>query len=265
MGTRYHGWQVQPDGNTIQNKLNQSLELILQANIKSVGGSRTDSGVHALSQFVKIELEPKISPEQLQKALNGVLPLDIRVLNIEKCEPDFHPIRHAKAKLYKYTIWRQKRCLNPFITPYVWPMGNLKDLTPLKDLIAVLIGKHNFKSFCASDSSAETFERNLMDIKVAANENRIDFWFLGEGFLKQMIRNIVGTLVECLQKKQTPDDLRGILESCDRRCAGMTAPASGLTLIDVFFEDFNNNLVELVQRKDMSFWGGVHNFTGDFI
>ena len=85
-GTRYHGWQVQPDGNTIQNKLNQSLELILQSNIKSIGGSRTDSGVHALSQFVKIELKPKISPEQLQKALNGVLPLDIRVLSIRKCE-----------------------------------------------------------------------------------------------------------------------------------------------------------------------------------
>ena len=128
-GTRYHGWQVQPDGNTIQNKLNQSLELILQSNVKSIGGSRTDSGVHALSQYVKIELEPKISPEQLQKALNGVLPLDIRVLSIKKCEVDFHPIRNAKAKLYKYTIWRHKRCLNPFITPYVWSMGNLKDLS----------------------------------------------------------------------------------------------------------------------------------------
>ena len=173
---------------------------------------------------------------KLLKGGNALLPKDIRIQNISVTNDDFHPILSSTAKLYRYRIWRLP-AMSPFSSGYVWMVLGL-NIESMEKASKVLIGNHNFKSFCATDTGAKTFDRRLVDIKFQVFDQWMDIYVLGEGFLKQMVRNIVGTLADVGLGKIEESDVSNILAAEDRTKAGRTAPGAGLSLVKVYFNQF---------------------------
>ena len=257
LGTSFNGWQSQKSGNTVQDILIKSAQQILNCPVHVLGASRTDSGVHAWHQVAKVSFSKEFCPRQFKIAVNSVLPKSIRIYHSENCGESFHPVRQSTGKLYHYRIWKDHRCLNPFYMDKCWPVGGDLNYQELRELKKSFIGSMNFKSMCASDSSAKTFEREIFDISIFNEEKYLDMWFLGSGFLKQMIRNIVGTLIDGLRKNSSLEDLQAIIAGKDRRLGGRTAPAAGLSLARVFYDDFNKSLINLIEENNNNFHYGI--------
>ena len=252
VGTNFHGWQSQPSGNTVQDHLEKALSTFLREPTKVISSSRTDSGVHAEHQVVMFNSDQVFKQERLLKGVNALLPHEIKLQHIKIAPPDFHPITSSKGKLYRYRIWTSP-APNPFIADFVWPVRNL-NLEHMLFAVNDLLGKHNFKSFCAKDGSSKTFERNIVDIKIVQTRNWIDIFVLGEGFLKQMVRNMVGTLVDIGLGKIDKGVIPSILEARDRQKAGRTAPATGLSLVYVYLESLPKKIdTEGFSSEYMSF------------
>ena len=233
-GTAYHGWQIQPGVPTIEGELNQALSMLLKENIEVIGASRTDSGVHALSNVAVFDTDTLIPVEKLPYALNQRLPEDIRIQSAEAVALDFHPRHCDSRKTYEYRI---------FNAPFPLPTRRLYahftyvplDVEKMKQGAAYLIGEHDFKSFCAAASTVESTVRTIHQLTVEKEGNEIVISVCGSGFLYNMVRIISGTLMEVGRGRMAPEQVEQILDSKNRHAAGPTAPACGLTLVKYEF------------------------------
>jgi tRNA pseudouridine38-40 synthase len=234
-GTDYHGWQVQPGLPTIQGTLERVLAGIEGAPVHVSGSGRTDAGVHAIAQVATFRLSNPIPPANLRKAMNRLLPRDIRVLETELAEEDFHPRYGATAKTYEYRILRAEIC-PPFERRYVHHHPYPLDEDRIIELAPLLEGTHDFTAFAAADERDLRGESKVRRIFSSAAERRGDrliYTVRGSGFLKHMVRNIVGVLLEAGKGNLTRDDLLARLEPGCKIPPGPTAPARGLFLLSV--------------------------------
>jgi len=232
-GTNYAGWQVQNKKHrTLQETLEKALQKILQKRIKIIGSGRTDAGVHANAQVANFKIDSSIAIEKLQKALNAVLPDDISVIKTEEAGLDFHSRFSAKSKVYRYTILnRPSRSAILRDTAYFFPYPlNLK---LMRKEARVLLGRHNFKSFQAADKKERDVTRTIKNLKITRDKDFIYIDIEADGFLYNMVRNIVGTLIEIGRGKLTQGSTKKILLTRNRKFAGPTVPAKGLCLLKV--------------------------------
>ena len=234
-GTAYHGWQVQPNGRTIERELNRALSELLQEEIQVIGASRTDSGVHALCNVAVFDTQARIPAEKICYAVNQRLPEDIRVR--ESCEvaPDFHPRHCSSRKTYEYRIY-QDTFPEPFRRLYTYFTYVPLDLDRMREGAAYLVGEHDFKSFCSVAAVVETTVRTILSITIKRQGKEIVISVCGTGFLYNMVRIIAGTLMKIGQGDWEPERIPEILAGCDRQLAGPTAPARGLTLMEIHFK-----------------------------
>lgn len=236
-GTAYHGWQFQPGSVTIEGELNKSLSKLLREEITVIGASRTDAGVHALCNVAVFDTNAAIPAERVAYALNQMLPEDIRIRKSEEVACDFHPRKQATCKTYEYKILNEE-FPNPVERLYAHftyvPLNKEK----MQEAADYLIGEHDFASFCAAGSTAETTVRTIYNIQIEKKESLISVRITGNGFLYNMVRIIAGTLMEVGRGRYTPSYMKEILEARDRTKAGPTAPAKGLMLVEYrFLED----------------------------
>ena len=236
-GTAYHGWQVQPNGATVQGIMSECCKAALGCVCAVTGCSRTDSGVHAKRYFCTIEPLAdnynKIPPERLPDALNHLLPDDIAVISAREADGGFHPRYSAAEKEYVYLIWNERRP-DPFLNglAYHLPYPPL-DVTAMNRGAAAFIGKHDFSGFMSAGSSVEDTVRTVRSLSVSAENGLVSIKISADGFLYNMVRIIAGTLVDVGLGKIRPSELSDIISSRDRSKAGATLPACGLYLNDV--------------------------------
>lgn len=232
-GTRYDGWQKQGNtGNTIQGKLEALLSRLNGEEVEIHGSGRTDAGVHALGQVVSFKLEKKWDCKELQQVCNRYLPKDIAVCSLEEAEPRFHARLNAVEKTYRYRILTSS-VRNVFERHYVYEYGSPLDTKAMREAADMLIGEHDFQSFCSTKRSKKSTVRKLYEINIAEEGGEIILTFRGSGFLYNMVRILTGTLIEVGEGKRTPEEMSSILLAKDRTTAGFTAPAEGLMLISV--------------------------------
>ncbi len=228
-GTAYSGYQVQPNAPTIEGELNRCLKDLLKEEIKVIGGSRTDSGVHALCNVAVFDTQARMPGEKMSYALNQRLPEDIRVRRSQEVAADFHPRHCESRKTYEYRIVNTdfpvptKRLYAHFT--YV-PL----DVEKMQKAAAYLVGEHDFKSFCSAGSQVEGTVRTIYDVQVKKNGEDIVIRVTGNGFLYNMVRIIAGTLMEAGRGSWEPEHMLKIIQAQDRSAAGPTAPACGLML-----------------------------------
>jgi tRNA pseudouridine38-40 synthase len=237
-GSGFEGWQIQSgDARTVQGCLKDAAERIAGGPAIVRGSGRTDAGVHAEGQVASIEADTDLDPDSLRRALNGVLPPDIAVLRLEAASPDFDPRRQARSKLYRYCLWNgpQRSPLRSRRALYVpQPLG----LECMQEAARHLVGRHDFASFQAAGSGVEDTVRSLGRVDVRGEERaEIRLEVEGSGFLRHMVRNIAGTLLEVGLGRREPGDLSALLAARDRTQAGPTAAAHGLTLVRVDYGD----------------------------
>lgn len=233
-GTNYKGWQVQLNGVTIEGELNKHLSELLEEDIKVIGASRTDSGVHALGNVAVFDTNAKMPGEKISYALNQRLPQDIKIQVSEEVEADFHPRKCSSIKTYEYRIYNAQFPL-PTERLYAHFTYCQLDEALMKEACAYLTGEHDFKSFCSINTDVETTVRNILSADIVREGNILKFTVSGNGFLYNMVRIIVGTLMDIGQRLYEPADIRNILAGKDRNLAGPTAPANGLTLNSIRF------------------------------
>lgn len=250
IGTQYFGWQTQNKDNCVQDRVEAALQTVLRHPVRVLGASRTDTGVHAEHQVAVFRTSAQFDTGRLLKSLNAILPRDMGVYSVQEVEGDFHPIGSCKAKAYRYRLWTGKG-KHAFLDPYVWRLFQPLNLEKLKPLAQQFLGTHDFTSFCASDSNAKTRERTILDIGVEEHGELIDIWIIGDGFLKQMVRSMVGTLVELASSSDTRT-IKELLDLKDRTQAGTTAPAQGLCLVRLFYEGVPM-LKELQRQSERGF------------
>jgi tRNA pseudouridine38-40 synthase len=240
-GTDYCGWQIQKShtssvtrhtSKSIQETIEITLQKILQEKIKLIGSGRTDAGVHAEAQVVNFKTDSRISQEKLQRALNALLADDIVITRIEEVRPDFHSRFDAKSKTYRYTILN--RCHRSALVKdkvyfYPYPL----DIKLMQKEARLLLGRHNFKAFQAADKKERSPIRTIKKLKITKERDFIYIEMEADGFLYNMARNIVGTLIEIGRGKFKEGTLKKILLAKDRRLSGPTLPAKGLSLIKV--------------------------------
>ncbi len=237
-GTAYCGWQLQPNGRTIEGELNQALSSLLQEDIHVIGASRTDSGVHALCNIAVFDTQTRIPAEKISYALNQRLPEDIRIKKSCEVAADFHPRHCSSRKTYEYRIY-QDSFPEPVRRLYTHFTYVPLDMDRMREGAAWLIGEHDFKSFCSTAAVVETTVRTILSINIEKQGKEIVISVCGTGFLYNMVRIIVGTLMEVGRGSYPPEHVREILEAKDRQAAGPTAPACGLTLVNYTFASEN--------------------------
>ena len=233
-GTDYVGWQRQATGTSIQGLLEDALKPIEGAPVTVHGAGRTDAGVHALAQVASVQLTAAIDAATLGRALNAVLPSDVRVLRVEPEAADFHARFSAIGKRYEYRIINGP-VVPPFVHRYVWHVPQPLDFQAMADASAPLVGRHDFAAFQAAGSETHTTVRSIQAIEWRGDAPSHTLHIEGDGFLRHMVRNIVGTIVEVGLGRRDAADVARILASRDRSQAGVTAPAKGLFLAAVLY------------------------------
>lgn len=228
-GTAYRGWQVQPGADTIEGELNKALSALLKEEIWVIGASRTDSGVHALCNVAVFDTNARMPAEKISYALNQRLPEDIRVQDSREVAADFHPRRCNSRKTYEYRILNREFPM-PTKRLYAYFTYVPLDVGKMKQAAAYLVGEHDFKSFCSTSSAAESTIRTIYELTVDKTGEEILVRVSGSGFLYNMVRIIAGTLMEAGKGSLAPERMEEILKARDRKAAGPTAPACGLTL-----------------------------------
>lgn len=233
-GTDYCGFQVQNNGPTIEGELNRVFSELFGEEIRVIGASRTDSGVHAYCNVAVFDTEARMPAEKMIYAINQRLPEDIRVQSSCEVAPDFHPRHTDTRKTYEYRIYNAP-VQNPMKRRFsLWNYYNL-DVNKMKEAAAYLVGEHDFKSFCSADSQVESTVRTIYELAVEKSGEDIVISVSGNGFLYNMVRIIAGTLLEVGKGKIEPNEMERILNALDRQAAGPTAPAHGLTLVKYEF------------------------------
>ncbi len=232
-GTDFCGWQRQPHGNSVQQTISSALGKILAGDtVRLLAAGRTDRGVHAEGQVAVFDSARVLDPLRVQRSLNAMLAPRICVRACDTVPAHFHPIYDAQAKIYRYRVrTTPQHC--PFTCAYEWHVPRPLAVSAMRRAAAPLVGKHDFTSFCATDSHARTKVRTLHELRVVHDAETIELWFTGDGFLKQMVRTITGTLVAIGSGRAL--DCAAILQRRARQAAAATAPARGLTLMQVVY------------------------------
>ncbi len=240
-GTDFHGWQVQGGDRTIQGELERVIGMLEDAEVKVIGSGRTDAGVHAEGQVANVWLNRPFTPEKLQGAINGNLWRDIRIMNVEKAENDFHARFSAKMKTYVYRVVNAP-IISPFWRRYAHHETRPLDVGRMNEAARLFLGEHDWTAFSAARSDVENRVRTVKDFSVEsiwdsrANASIIEFRISSAGFLRYMVRSIVGTMLEVGRGEKDFDTIQTAIIGGDRDLAGKTAPANGLTLLKVDYE-----------------------------
>jgi len=237
-GLGFSGWQVQPGAATIQDALASAIGRVTGEKVLPQGSGRTDAGVHALGQVASFALESPIPPEGLLAALNDALPSSVRVLEASVVSPEFHARKSARAKTYRYRIYRGAIC-PPFLANYVWHYPYPLDENALAQAAEWVVGEHDFTSFAAVDpergreGEAVSNVRKVFSSAWTRDQEEFVYTVRGNGFLHHMVRNLVGTFILVGKGTLRPGDIGRILQERSRSAAGATAPGSGLYLVSV--------------------------------
>ena len=242
-GSAFEGWQIQAGGSrTVQGCLLAAVEKISGPGGSVRGSGRTDSGVHAEGQVAAVSAETRLDAAGFLRALNGNLPRDVVILSAEVAPPEFDPRRHALSKLYRYAIWNG-RVRSPLRAARWAPISQPLDLSLMRAGAQEILGVHDFACLQAAGSDVTQTVREIMHLDVSGSvgaEIRIEVE--GSGFLRHMVRNIAGTLIEVGQGRRRPDSIPQLIAGRDRGAAGPTAPASGLTLVRVNYDSAENSV-----------------------
>jgi tRNA pseudouridine38-40 synthase len=240
-GTQYHGWQAQPKTPTIEKNIEKSILEISKENVKIIGASRTDAGVHAVGQTANFVLNKPIETAVLYRALNGHLPSDIRITRIEEADKNFNARFDAKKKHYRYSVVTDKHPV--FLDNHAYYFKHKLDIKKIKDAAQQIIGKHDFSAFQDKGSPKEETIKKIEKINVVKKDLKL--WFdlykviffdiIGNRFLYHMVRIIAGTLLEAGRGKIKPEEIEKIIKNKDRTKAGPTLPAKGLCLMKVYY------------------------------
>lgn len=247
-GTDYCGWQIQPNGITIEEVLNTTLKKLTGEDIHVIGASRTDSGVHALGNVAVFDTDSPIPPERMAYALNRKLPEDIVIVKSDEVPPNWHPrYQDRVSKTYEYHIYNapvhdpMKRRYSTFVS---FPM----DADKMREGAAYLTGEHDFVSFCNIRTNVENTVRTIDEIVIENSGSDITIRVTGNGFLYNMVRIIAGTLIRVGRGFYTPGKVKEILEARQRTEAGVTAPPEGLTLLRIEYEEEGNDVLRSNER-----------------
>jgi len=234
-GSHYHGWQRQQGVLTIQEVLESRLEVMLGGPIRARASGRTDAGVHARGQVVNFYSRTNLDPREIQRGLNSLLPSDIVVLHAEEAPDSFHSRFSASSKTYKYHILN-RLAPSALERQFAWHIRRKISVAPILECLEIVKGSHDFSAFMASGSSVTSTERCMYRAELERSDaDHLVFTFEANGFLRHMVRNLVGTLVDVGKGRLSPEDFRVVLTGKDRRKAGMTAPAHGLYLVAVHY------------------------------
>jgi len=233
-GTHYCGWQIQPNGVTIQEVITGAIYQLTGEKVNLIGSGRTDARVHALAQCANFLTAATIPPEQFFRAINTKLPNDIRILSSKECDLNFHSRYNAKGKCYLYKIYEANvGC--PFKSDLAFQVNQSLDWDAMKEAAKYFIGEHDFKAFMASGSSVKTTVRTIERISFEKKDDIWEITFKGNGFLYNMVRIMTGTLYEVGSHRLKSREIAGIIGGRVRSKAGITAPAQGLYLKEVFY------------------------------
>lgn len=234
-GTRYHGWQRQKDDCSIQGEIEKALQKMTAKRVTVIGSGRTDAGVHAEGQVASFKCDTRLEPEELLNGLNSLMAEDIIIKVCEQVSASFHARYDARNKIYQYKILNRP-------TPaaigrqYSWFIRKSLNRSAMRTAISHLIGRHDFKSFEGTGSPRQHTTREIYSAQITEQKGGLlVLYFKADGFLRYMVRNIVGTLVDVGLQKLTAEDFKRILDSKDRSQASATAPAHGLTLLEVIY------------------------------
>ncbi|MEH7274433.1 tRNA pseudouridine(38-40) synthase TruA [Neobacillus vireti] len=234
-GSGFSGYQVQPNKRTIQSQIEAVLAIMHKgSSIKISASGRTDAGVHAKGQVIHFESPLPLVEEKWELALNSMLPEDISILSVKKVDPSFHARFDASGKEYRYFL-NQSPKRDPFKRNYAYHYPYPLNVGAMKEACQYLLGTHDFSSFCSARTEVEDKVRTIETIEILQEEERFCFRFVGNGFLYNMVRILVGTLLEVGSGKREPSEIAEILEKKDRRYAGKTAPGQGLYLWKVYY------------------------------
>ncbi len=240
-GTDFHGWQVQDNQRTVQGELQRVLSLLEDADVSVSGSGRTDAGVHAEGQMASVKLNRSFTPEKLRGAINGNMWQDLRILQVEKAADDFHARFSAKGKTYMYRVVNAP-VISPFWSRYAHHETRPLDVFKMNVAARVFLGKHDWTAFSSANSDAQTRVRTITEFTVEskwdvrANASLIEFRITGDGFLRYMVRSIVGTMLEVGRGEKDSDTIQTAIITGNRELAGITAPANGLTLLKVYYD-----------------------------
>ena len=237
-GTRYDGWQKQGNtAHTIQGKLETVLSRMIGEPVAVQGAGRTDAGVHAYGQTASFQLSEEKPAEEIRQYLNHYLPEDIEVLRLEEAPKRFHARLSAIRKTYLYRIGTGDRKY-VFDRKYLYRQGGRLDISAMRRAAQILLGIHDFRSFCSNKRMKKSTVRTLYDIQIQEDKEgqEIRISFTGNGFLYNMVRILTGTLIEIGQGERQPEEIRAILQAKNREAAGFTAPPQGLVLVSAEYE-----------------------------
>ena len=233
LGTNYHGWQIQPNGVTVQEVIENTLSKILNTSTKIYGSGRTDAGVHALNQAFHFELNKEFDLDKLKYSLNSLLPDDICINSLEEVGEDFHARFSAKKKHYQYRINSIKK--NPFIYQtsayYPYPF----DMTRFMQALDLFVGQHNYQNFTSKEEDEDNYVREIYDIKITIEEEYTAVDLIGNGFMRYMIRDIIGTCLAVASGKEDLTYITDRLDSDKNMHTAYRASPEGLFLIDVIY------------------------------
>ena len=235
-GTNYSGFQKQPNKATIQSVLEESLSHVLKEDIKITASGRTDAKVHALKQYANFYCENSINVNKIPFAVNSFLPLDIRVFTAKEINENFNARKSAKTKTYMYVFCKDK-IINPLYYDMIAPLKYEVNLNIIKQCVKLICGTHNFKAFCSSSASSTNFIRTIYEFNVEEKDKYLIFKITGNGFLYNMVRIIVGTIIDISRGKLDISCIEKMFETGNRQYGGQTARACGLYLYDVKYNE----------------------------
>jgi tRNA pseudouridine38-40 synthase len=231
-GTEFHGWQIQPNAVTVQQLINDKLKLVLQEKINTMGSGRTDTGVHARKQVLHVDIQKEI-PKNLIFRLNKLLPDSIAIINIKPVKDDFHARYHAQSRAYEYLIHQNK---NPFLEKYSYNFNKVLEIDLMNSACQILIQHTNFESFSKVHTEVNNFNCVVTQAFWRKEKNHYKFYIKANRFLRNMVRAIVGTLLEVGEGKIDLDQFQQIIISKNRNNAGRSVPAQGLYLTEVNYD-----------------------------
>lgn len=232
-GKNYHGWQIQPDASSVQETVQKALSTLIREEIDIVGAGRTDAGVHASQIFAHFDIEKVIDTTEIKNRLNAFLPDDIVIEAIFEVNDEGHARFDAVSRSYEYKIWLGR---NPFLLDTTWQLYQQKlSVEKMNEAASVLLNYTDFKCFSKSKTDVRTYNCTITEAVWKQNENELTFYITADRFLRNMVRAIVGSLIDVGLSKKTKEDFIAIIESRDRKKAGFSVPAQGLFLTKVAY------------------------------
>lgn len=233
-GTNYNGWQSQKNGKGIEDEIKRGIKELTNEDVSLIGSGRTDAGVHAYGQVANFQTQSNIPTEKFSLAINSKLPKDIVIIESEEVDEDFHSRFSAKAKTYRYLIYNSKQA-SALLRKRAHHVYYEIDIDIMKKAADHFIGTHDFRGFMSTGSNVKTTIRTISNIDITQNDKLIQIDITGNGFLYNMVRIITGTLIDASIGKLEAGDIKGIIESCNRKKAGKTLPPWGLYLLKVYY------------------------------